>query len=184
MPTYRMFFVFCLLFFTSCINRTRNTKHDLTKLYEAREILLDKLSDANIWRRGSLMLMVVDSGNVQNIYSFLCSDTASSCKFSSRHTQFSLKSLTRLSGLYNEDSLIEIANLELYLNSRIKLMDSLKVHSVSTEFTKQGIDVKYLMFDGKALLYVKDTSMITNPNWKKYVAEAQKLDDKWYFSDN
>ncbi len=63
-------------------------------------------------------------------------------------------------------------------------MNAYGIDYFTSEFYKQGIDLKFYLISNKVLYYVKDTSAITNIQWKKYIDQSSSIDQNWFFNDN
>jgi len=68
--------------------------------------------------------------------------------------------------------------LKFYLSK----MDVFNISDVSSEFYKQGIDLKIYMKNKSVILYISNRNNVNNVQWDNYIATMNKLDQNWYYS--
>jgi len=178
----------CLLFliFASCSSEESKDDRKVLQLYSNRKELLDDFNNLSITKRGSIIIMTVYQPPNENTYFFekqirqegekyiLVNDTL----------QFKLGNVYRFGVLYNFDSAHFKSNLEALLLTILKKMNVYGIDYFTSEFYKQGVDLKFYLIYNKVLYYVKDTSAITNIQWKRYIDQSSSIDQNWFFNNN
>jgi len=70
--------------------------------------------------------------------------------------------------------------LESLIKGYSDTMIGYSIREITSEFTSQGIDLKFYLEGNIVILYVKDPSQLNN-SWRGYIMNAKKLDDNWYY---
>ena len=95
--------------------------------------------------------------------------------------------------LFNPDIILEVTKNEQdtaayqkqlanTLNFYLSKMNVFKISDVSSEFYRQGIDLKIYMKNKSIVLYVSNRNNVYNLQWNNYIASMNKLDENWYYS--
>lgn len=64
----------------------------------------------------------------------------------------------------------------------LRKMDSLGISDISSDFIKQGIDLKIYLKGQGVLVYVSDERKVINPEWKKYLNSLEHMNGRCYYS--
>ena len=72
-------------------------------------------------------------------------------------------------------------SLNIELNRLLNIMSKLKIKHVSAEERNNGIDMKIYFDANKALLYIADSTEVSNERWRNYIRSGKKLNKNWYF---
>lgn len=164
--------VFCFVYVLgSCHTRTAS------RLLEHESLFLDQFVDHSLLIRGDIIELQIYKGNLLNNYFFRKKDKE--LKLTRDSSQFSINELP----IYRE---ININNIEEYTRQLeevagqlLSKMKEANVSSFTSEFRKFGVDLMINTKDQK-LLYVSDTMQVTNPEWKTFLEQSNKVKDHWY----
>jgi hypothetical protein len=70
--------------------------------------------------------------------------------------------------------------LEQFVNEQVPILDNLNIRSLNSQFSSNGINLKFYNWDNSIILYVKDENKLLN-QWKLYVHSAIKIQKSWYY---
>jgi len=171
----RWLFFIIVLSFLSC----RSYVNEMKQVYNERQEILQVFKNVSVFRepRNSYVFLHTYNNNIQNQYIF-----------SKNQNEYSFE---RDSILFSPDEVLNITSehnpsYKQQLNERVKfylkMMDSLNISDVSSDFTPQGITLKIYMKSKAILLYVADPKNVTNKEWVNYLTSMEKFDDHWYYS--
>lgn len=160
-----------LYFFASCNNRT------YSKLMNHEKLFFTYFINHSLLIRGDVIELQVYKDHLLNNYFFKLQEKK--LLLTRDSIQFNINELPK----YNR---ININNQEEYSKqieeSASQLLSKMReagVSSFTSEFGKFGIDLM-INAKGQKLLYVSDSFRVTNPEWKKFLAQSKKIKDHWY----
>lgn len=172
-----------LIILTSIIGCTASPDMSMENIYERRAEIVSTFNKVSVFRKrmGDYIFLHTYNGDKRNEYVFsMKTDTFFLLRDSILFNPDSILGVSQNeqdSSVYKEQL---IGRLRLYLQK----MDSLKISDISSEFLKQGIDLKIYMKPKGVLVYVSDSRKVVNDEWKKYIKSMQKLDENWYSTLN
>lgn len=171
------------LILMSIIGCTASPDMNIKNVYEKRAEIVSTFTKESVFRKrmGDYIFLHTYNGDKRNEYVFsMKADTVFLLRDSLLFSPDSILGINQNgqdSSVYKEQL---IDRLRLYL----KKMDSLKISDISSEFFKQGIDLKIYMESKGVLAYVSDSRNVVNDEWVKYLNSMQKLGENWYYTMN
>lgn len=165
----------------SIIGCTSSSDRNIKSIYKKKTEILSIFSKVSVFRtdtRNNVFLHTYNKG-LKNVYVFTKSQNKYSLfRDSLSITPDSILNINRgeIDRFSYKSQLID--KLEFYL----KEMDSLNINDVTSEFSKQGIDLKIYVKPQGVLLYVSDGKKVLNEEWSKYIKPMKQLDDYWFYT--
>jgi len=150
------------------------------KVYEKRAKIISTFNKVSVFtkRTGEYIFLYTYNGEKKNEYVFtMKADTLFLFRDSLLFNPDPVLGFSR----NEQDSFVYkkklIDKLKLYLRE----MDSLLISDISSDFFRQGIDLKIYLKSGCVLVYVSDIRNVVNDEWRKYLKSMSKLDENWHY---
>ncbi len=149
-----------LIFFNCCNSNERVASN----LFKSKEYLLKEFGNKSIFTRGNIVFLdYLKNGKLNR---FIFEKNGKQYFFIKDTLQFALNEIKDILPIDEYDSLGFKRAICKTVLSFLNKMDSLQISGISGEFAPMGIDMKVYLEGSGALLYVKNTDNITNPQWK------------------
>ena len=153
-----------------------NSINGVNKVYDKREMFLENFQHLSVFQLNRYIVVHSYQFGLKNEYWFT--------------EQENKLYLLRDSIEFKNDSNMQVAHSDYgyrgILANRVrqltKIMDSFGIRSISSDFSSQGIDLKFYMKSGGIFVYTSNAKNVNNPEWVKYINRMKKLDNNWFYS--
>lgn len=177
-------FIIVISSFLTCTNHYE-TKQQIDKLYNSRKQFIEQFKFKSILTGGSNIFFTIYSEKGENVFSFERDKQTNKFNliYSSIKDTTGLKQLLILSSdVFSEQSSItrEITSI---LAKDLRILKDYSIRGVTSEFQKNGINLKFYLNSSAVVLYVDAPSSLAG-DWQKYILEAKRLDSNWYYYES
>jgi hypothetical protein len=178
-----MFFLLAAFWCQACFDKPDKDCAAL-KAYKKNNQLVRTFANKSVFRRGDMIMFDVYKNQRKNNFVFLMEKTEKNDCSSVEFIQDSLE----FKPLLDTDFVIsdelddsKVKNLiEIYASGLIAKMNSFDMREFTSEFSVFGIDLEFYFKDSSRLIYVSNLERIINPEWRRFINEANKIDQNWY----
>lgn len=164
-------YIICLFLLLSCGETPRSI------LIQHEDVFLREFLHHSIGFRSDLMIFEIYKEPKVNTY-FLRLD-GTEINLSGDSIQFNINDIPKYKkvNIVGKDQYAEgIKRIALRLST---LRSNAHVHSFTSQFYEFGVDLM-LDIEGHKLFHVPDTLKITNPEWKNFLHQSEKIKEGWY----
>lgn len=169
----RLFSIILLSLVLSCSGNP-----DVSKAVDNREKLLREFTGLTFGKRGNDLRLIVSHNGLSNYYSFT-SLRNGKVRLNETIENFNIQEIDRFRTMPDKEL---SRGLEALFERLISLMNEYNISGFNLDFGEFGIDLVIYLPTNKELIYTKDRSNVTNPEWRKYVDSAEFIDDNWYLA--
>lgn len=139
-------------------------------------------ANKSVFKRGNGIILEIDKGKLRNSFFFKKKKTDAQIFLELTNDSLEFRPILDIdffksSGL--DESNVKKA-VEAYASHLLAQMDSLEITDFRSDFSPQGIDLEFYFKDKSRLVYVSNLERIINPEWRRFINQAHKIDQNWY----
>ncbi len=162
--------ILIVLLLESCVNT-------IDEIYQNRSNIIETFSGISVTNRGKFFHLEFDNDSIQD---FIFENSNGRYELKNDTTNYELNfykngKVTKFSNKFDFDKAVKEK-----FDFLIGQMKKYAIKNVSTQFKDQGVVLTFYCNNTK-LFYVPNIDLVKNPEWKKYLMKANKLDKYWYW---
>jgi hypothetical protein len=178
-----MFFLLTAFLCQACFfDKSHDTCEALKAYHAKKNKMLTVFANKSVFKRGNGVIFEVDKGQLRNSFYLRKrkTDTQPFLELTNDSLEFRPVldiDFFKSSGL-DENNVKKAA--EVYASHLLAHMDSLDITDFRSDFSCFGIDLEFYFKDKSKLIYVSNLERIINPEWRRFINKANKIDQNWY----
>jgi len=180
--------VLLALFWEGCKQGKNEKISHIQELYFNRNNLIRDFENKSIFVRGNILILKLYTKTKENNFYFEISEASFDGiqkKFHLTHYELN----DPMAMIATEGFSVEIISdkfqfaevIETLIRKYTDTMTRYSIREVTSEFSRQGVDLKFYLEGNTSVFYVKNNPLVLNGSWKEYVTKAYKIDGHWYY---
>lgn len=153
------------------------------KAYHAsKNQMLTIFANKSLFKRGNGIILEVNKGRLRN--SFFLRKKLTDERIFLELTNDSLEFRPVLDVDFFKSNRLDEDDIEkavvMYASHLLAHMDSLNITDFRSDFSHLGIDLEFYFKDKSRLIYISNLDRVINPEWRRFINKANKIDQNWY----
>jgi len=157
-------------FLISCSNR-------IDRIYQNRADILNTFSGVSVITRGEFIHLTFENDSIHD-FTFVETDGKYVLKSDTANFELNFPVNGRMTKFSNRPDFEKVVQerFEFFMSK----MRKYKITNVSTQFKQFGVALKFYLKDSE-VLYIPNIEVVKNQEWQKYLKNANKIDENWYW---